>query len=682
MTRRPSWWPAREGGPREPSGWRDRVAPVVLVGMVVLAAFTVTWLLRQGYAVHRLTRGVGDTWFLSADGRRWFRMDEHRRDVPLSEIPEHLQHAFIAVEDHRFYAHPGVDPIALGRAVVRNLRSPGTVEGGSTLTQQLARTLFLSNKKTYGRKAREAVLAMMIDGQLTKDQVLELYLNRIYLSAGVYGVETMSRHLFGRPAKQLNLAECALIAGLARAPSTLSPWSNLDGAIARSHVVLARMREEGFITPSLEREARSTSIRIRPYPGASDPRAGYAKEFLRQLFRERFGGDHPPDWEVRTTFVPALQEQAEQAVRSGLARFNEPDLQAALVAIDPRTGNILALVGGRDFTQSQFNRASRSRRQPGSAFKPLLFATALEHGYSPVSTIEGLMTIEPQGPDEWSPRNAGGETPDVLTLRAALLESNNRAATVLQQRVGSRPVLRLASHVGLHDMPDVPSLSLGTGLVTPIELTAAYATFPNGGVAVTPRAILRVTDADGDVALDNPITSERVISVQTAFQMVSMLADVVDRGTGAVVRRQGVTFPVGGKTGTTNDFKDAWFVGFSSNLVVGVWVGFDQPKPIGRDAYGSRYAAPLWSEFMKRAARVRAPEAFDAPAGLKETTLCRISYLRPVDGCPTYTEYLKPDDKAPSGLCPIHKGSFKQQVRRAFDGLLSGLGKRIRGIFR
>ncbi len=682
MTRRPSWWPARAGAPREPKGWRDRVAAVVFAGMVVAAAFTVTWLLRQGYAVHRLTRGVGDTWFLSADGRRWFRMDEHRRDVPLSEIPEHLQHAFIAVEDHRFYAHPGVDPIALGRAVVRNLRSPGTVEGGSTLTQQLARTLFLSNKKTYGRKAREAVLAMMIDGQLTKDQVLELYLNRIYLSAGVYGVETMSRHLFGRPAKQLNLAECALIAGLARAPSTLSPWSNLDGAIARSHVVLARMREEGFITPSQEREARSTSMRIRPYPGASDPRGGYAKEFLRQLFRERFGGDHPPDWEVRTTFVPALQEQAEQAVRSGLARFNEPDLQAALVAIDPRTGNILAIVGGRDFTQSQFNRASRSRRQPGSAFKPLLFATALEHGYSPVSTIGGLMTIEPQGPDEWSPRNADGETPDVLTLRAALLESNNRAATVLQQRVGSRPVLRLASHVGLHDMPDVPSLSLGTGLVTPIELTAAYATFPNGGVAVTPRAILRVTDADGDIALDNPITNERVISVQTAFQMVSMLRDVVDRGTGAVVRRQGVNFPVGGKTGTTNDFKDAWFVGFSSNLVVGVWVGFDQPRPIGRDAYGSRYAAPLWSEFMKRAARVRAPEAFEAPAGLKETTLCRISYLQPVEGCPTYTEYLKPDDKAPSGLCPIHKGSFKQQVRRALDGLLSGLGKRIRGIFR
>jgi penicillin-binding protein 1A len=294
VTPRPRWWPARTLGTRLPNGWRNRAAAVVFAAMIVVAAFTVTWLLRQGWAVHRLTRGVGDTWFLAADGRRWFRMDEHRRDVPLSEIPDHLQHAFIAIEDHRFFTHPGVDPIALGRAVVRNFRSPGTVEGGSTLTQQLARTLFLSNKKTYGRKAREAVLALMIDGQLSKEQVLELYLNRIYLSAGVYGVETMSRHLFGRPAKQLNLAECALIAGLARAPSTLSPWSNLDGAIARSHVVLARMREEGFITASQEREARTTSIRIRPYPGASDPRAGYAKEFLRQLFRELLGGDHPP----------------------------------------------------------------------------------------------------------------------------------------------------------------------------------------------------------------------------------------------------------------------------------------------------------------------------------------------------------------------------------------------------
>lgn len=661
---------------------RDHIAAVSFAALVVLTVVGLTWLLRQGYAVHRLTRGVGDTWFLAADGRRWFRMDEHRRDVALSDIPIHLQHAFIAIEDHRFRAHPGVDPIALGRAVVRNLRSPGTVQGGSTLTQQLARTLFLSNKKTYGRKAREAILAIMIDAQLSKDQVLELYLNRIYLSAGVYGVETMSRHLFGRPAKQLNLAECALVAGLARAPATLSPWSNLDGALARSRIVLTRMREEGFITASQEREALKTSIRIRPYPGAADARAGYAKEYLRQLFRERFGGDHPPDWDVQTTFVPALQDAAEQAVRAGLAKFNQPELQAALVVIDPQAGNILALVGGRDFGQSQFNRAWRSRRQPGSAFKPLLYAAALEHGYSPVSMLQGLRDIQPQGPEEWAPRNADGNTPDALTLRAALLESNNRAATALQQQVGSRPVLRLASHAGLTNMPDVPSLSLGTGLVTPLELTAAFAIFPNGGFAVAPRGIVRVTDADGGVALDNPVQSEQVLSAHSAFQMVSMLSDVVERGTGVAVRRAGVGFQVGGKTGTTNEFKDAWFVGFSSNLAVGVWVGFDQPKSIGRDAYGSRYAAPIWSDFMRRSARIRVPGTFEAPAGLKEVTLCRVSYSRPVENCPTYTEYLKPDDKAPGRLCTVHQGSLKQQVRRAIEGLFSDLGKRIRGIFR
>ena len=661
---------------------RNRVAGAIFAILVVLTAVSMTWLFRQGYAVYRLTRGIGDTWFLAADGRRWFRLDEHRRDVPLGEIPEHLQHAFIAIEDHRFYSHPGIDPIALGRAVVRNLGDSGSREGGSTLTQQLARTLFLSNQKTYGRKAREAVLALMIDAQLTKEQVLELYLNRIYLSAGVYGVETMSRHLFGRPASKLNLAESALIAGLARAPSALSPWSNLDGAIERSHVVLTRMREEGFITEAQEREARRTSIRIRPYPGAADPRGGYAKEYLRQLFRDRFGGDHPPDWEVKTTFVPELQDIAERTVADGLRRFSEPGLQAALVAIDPRTGDVLALVGGRDFGQSQFNRATRSRRQPGSAFKPLVYAVALERGFTPVSVIDGLESIAPQGPEEWAPRNASGEVPDALTLRAALLESNNRAAAALQQRVGSRAIVRLASDAGLEDMPDVPSLSLGTGLVSPLDLTAAFAMFPNGGLAVEPRGLVRVVDADGGVAFDQPIHSERVISAETAFQMVAMLSDVLDRGTGVAARRLGVRFPSGGKTGTTNDFKDAWFVGFSSSLVVGVWVGYDQPKTIGRDGYGSRYALPIWSDFMRRSSRLRRPGEFAMPGGLKEEELCRVSYLRPVEGCDVYVEYFKADDKVPGRLCPLHEGSIKQRVRRVVEGFLATLGRRIKEIVR
>jgi len=654
----------------------------VFFALIVASAVAVTWTVRQTYLVYKLRRGVGDTWFLAADGRKWFRLDEQRRDVPLSEIPPHLRNAFVAIEDHRFYSHIGVDPIALGRAVYRNVSSPGTVQGGSTLTQQLARTLFLSNQQTYGRKIREAVIALIIDAQLSKDQVLELYLNRIYLSAGVYGVETMSRMMFGKPAKQLTLAEAALVAGLTRAPSALSPWSNLDGAIERSHVVLRRMREEGFITSEQEQAARRARIAVRPYPGAVDPRGGYAKEHLRQQFRDRFGGDHPPDWEVRTTFVPELQEAAEHSVAEVMRRFGNGGLQAALVAIDPQTGDVLALVGGRDFRQSQYNRAVRSRRQPGSAFKPFLYAAALEHGYSPLSVLSGLAEIAPQGPEEWTPRNAGGEMPEELTIRAALLESNNRAATALQQRLGSRHVLRLASDVGMHDLPDVPSLSLGTGLVTPLELTAAFAAFPNGGYAVRPRSIVRVVNADGLDAEQNDVWRARVISEQSAFQMVSMLSDVMDRGTGTSARAAGVRFPVGGKTGTTNDFKDAWFVGFSSSMVVGVWVGHDQPKTIAREAYGSRFALPIWADFMRRTASRRPPHDFEVPAGLQEEQLCSVSYLRPVEGCPVYTEYLKEGDDEPGRLCPLHEGSIKQRIRRSVEGLLSGLGKKLKGIFR
>jgi penicillin-binding protein 1A len=657
---------------------KNRIAAAFFACLVAVTAITVVWTMRQGWAVYKLRRGVGDTWFYAADGRAWFRMDEQRRDVTLDQIAPDLRNAVIAVEDHRFYMHPGIDPIGLGRAVYRDLRY-GKLEGGSTLTQQLARTLFLSNKKTPLRKAQEAVLALLLEQELSKAQILEFYLNRIYLSAGVYGVETMSRNLYGKPASSLTLPEAALMAGLIRAPSALSPWANLDGALDRSRVVLKRMREEGFITPEQEKAAAQVRPRIRPFPGATVAEAGYAKEFLRQQFRDRFGGDHPPDWQVRTSFVPELQEAAERAVENGLRRLGNRELQAALVAIDPATGDVLALVGGRDFRQSQFNRAWRSRRQPGSAFKPFLYAAALAKGYSPVSVLEGLTSIEPQGPEEWAPRNSDGESAEVLTLRAAMIESNNRAAALLQQRIGSRPVLRFASDVGLRDLPDVPSLSLGTGLVTPLDLTAAFAVFPNGGLRVAPRALTRVVDADGGVAYDNPARQDRVVSAAVAYQMVSMLEDVVDRGTASPARTTyGVRFPVGGKTGTTDDFKDAWFVGFTSSTVVGVWVGEDQPATIGRDGYGARYALPIWSEFIKAAARKRGAKAFTPPSGMREEMLCRLSYLKPVENCPTYTEHFKEGDDIPGQLCPIHKGSVKQQIKRAVQGFFG----KLKGIFK
>jgi 1A family penicillin-binding protein len=656
-------------------------AKYLLYAFLIAAFALFGWMAKQSHSVYKLTRGVGDTWFHSADGRRWFRLDEQRHDVQIADISPHLRNAFVAVEDHRFFMHPGVDPIALGRAVFRNVTS-SSVEGGSTITQQLARTLFLSNRRSYGRKAREAALAMLIDLQLTKQQILELYLNRIFLGAGIYGVEAMSERVFGKSAKQLTLAESALIAGLARAPAAFSPWNNLDEAIARSHVVLARMRDEKFITEEQYREARRATLKVKPYRSETGGRHGYAKAYLRQRFRDEFGGDHPPDWRVDTTFDIALQDAAERAVESGLRSIGKPALQGALVAIDPHTGNVLALVGGRDYQLSAFNRASRSRRQPGSAFKPFVFAAALERGMSPVSILTGLNRIAPQGPEEWTPRNVRDDAPDELTLRAALIESNNRAATALQQQVGTRGVLRLASDAGLRNLPEVPSLALGAGVVTPLALTTAYSVFPNGGFAVKTRDIIRVRDADGGTALQSAVESERVISPEVAFQMVSMLSDAIDRGTGAPARRLGVRFPAGGKTGTTNEFKDAWFVGFSSSVVAGVWVGFDQPESIGKDAYGSRTALPIWADFMQRAARVRQARAFERPGGLEEETLCAITYLKPVDGCPLYTEFFKEGDEVPGRLCALHPGSIRQRVTRTMQGWMAEMGRRVRGIFR
>jgi penicillin-binding protein 1A len=307
----------------------------------------------------------------------------------------------------------------------------------------------------------------------------------------------------------------------------------------------------------------------------------------------------------------------------------------------------------------------------------------LSKGYSPVSVLEGLMTIAPQGPEEWAPRNASGEVNEALTLREALIESNNRAAALLQQRIGSRPVLRLASDVGLRDLPDVPSLSLGTGLVTPLDLTAAFAMFPNGGNGVRARALTRVIDADGSVAYDNPARVDRVLTPEVAYQMVSMLQDVVERGTASPARSTfGVRFPAGGKTGTTDDFKDAWFVGFTSSTVVGVWVGEDQPATIGREGYGARYALPIWSEFIKAAARKRGAREFAAPDTMHEEMLCRVTYLKPVESCPTYNEYFKEGDNIPGRLCNVHEGSVKQQIKRAVQGLFRGLGRKLKGIFR
>jgi len=341
------------------------------------------------------------------------------------------------------------------------------------------------------------------------------------------------------------------------------------------------------------------------------------------------------------------------------------------------------MVGGGDYARSTFNRATRGRRQPGSTFKPFVYAAALERGFSPVSVLKNLDTVKAPAPGdpEWSPRNAEGDRPGELTLRAALIESNNAAAVDLQQRVGTGAVVKLASAAGMANLPAVPSLALGTGLVSPLELAEAYTIFPGGGERADARGLVSVTDAQGEEVLTRAVKKERVLAEPVAFQMLAMLRDVIDRGTGNPARTLGVRGAVGGKTGTTNEYHDAWFAGFSGSVVAVVWVGYDTPAPIGREAYAARVALPIWSDFMKRIARSRPAEPFPVPPGIHEQELCAVSYLRPVEECPTYVEYFKDVDEVPGALCPVHQGTLKQRATRAVQGFFRSLGGRLRGLF-
>lgn len=666
---------------RRPQSLREYLLWGVLIVFGFVAVVVTVWVGRYTIAVNKLSRGIGQTYFYGADGKAWFPLEEHRLDVPLGRISPDLQHAVIAVEDHRFYSHPGIDPVGIGRAFFRDLRAGSIEEGASTLTQQLARTVFLTNQRNFGRKFKEMILALMIERRLGKPKILELYLNRIYLGGNVYGVEAMSRNVFGKNAADLTLSESAFIAGLIQMPSSLWPWGHYDRALQRSHVVLTRMREEKYITADAEKAAEAAHPKVLPSPGLTAGAAGYAEDYLRQQFKAVFQDDNPPDWKVQTTFLPAIQEEAERAVTIGLQRWRDPQLQAALVALDPQTGDVLALVGGRDFGRSPYNRATNARRQPGSAFKPILYAAALQNGMSPVSEVTGLSSLRVPGHDEWVVKNASAETRDRLTLREALFESNNQAAVRLQTQVGSRPVLNLASALGMNGLPDVPSLALGVGEVTPLQLTAAYAVFPNGGFSITPRPITQVLDADGYAALNRDINRQPVISDAVAFQMVTMLEDVIDVGTGAAARSLGVRFPAAGKTGTTDEFKDAWFVGFTSGVVAGVWVGFDQPAPIGPEAYGARYALPIWADFMTRVSRLRTAQSFQPPPSVQRIELCRVSHLLPTELCPRYNEYFKSGDTVPEQTCDIHRAPART-VTQVLGGIFSGLGRKLGSIFR
>ena len=643
---------------------------------------------------------------------------ERRFLTPIREIPAVVRHAFVAAEDADFYSHHGVDLSAIARATLANLRAGNVVQGGSTITQQVVKALLLTPERSYERKLREVMLALRLEREVGKDEILYLYLNQIYLGDGNYGVGAASRSYFGKTPAELTLAEAALLAGLPQAPSRYSPTRNPQGARTRQRYVLGRMLDEGFITAGDFQAATREETEVLPRGRATAKVGSYYTEYVRRYLEDNFGKEalYYKGFRVYTGMDIEMQGLAEAAVRRGVEaadqslgylgplerlepeqfearleaetkreelselkvgkvykglvtasgpgtitvavgsrsgdvdvsrlpwhsdieagerRFARGDVveveatdsgqpllltqsahsETALVAIDPADGQVKAMVGGFDFSRSEFNRAIQAKRQPGSAFKPLVYAAALDNGYTPASVVLDAPIQWVDHDNVWAPQNYSRRFYGPTTLRKALEKSRNVVTVRVVQDLGVETVVDYISRFGFQaPIGRNLSVGLGTSETSLLELTSAYSVFPNGGKRVEPALITRIEDASGKLIETHEHGATPVMSEQTAYLITSMLEGVVQRGTGKSVRDIGR--PAAGKTGTTNDQHDAWFVGFTPDLVTGVWLGYDDDRTLGRHGTGGRMAAPVWLDFM-REALIDAPVShFSMPEGI------------------------------------------------------------------
>ena len=562
---------------------------------------------------------------------------EKRTPVPISQVPAYLKAALIATEDRQFYRHSGIDLRGILRAVVKDIRAGQFVEGASTITQQLAKTLFLTPEKTIIRKIKEAILAIQLERRYTKDELLALYLNQIYFGSGAYGVESASRLYFGRPAAQMDLAQCALIAGLPQAPSRYSPLVNPDLAKKRRDLVLAIMRNQAIISPAQYQQAVNEPVAAES-PAAARANAPYFLQYIRPLLEAAVGPSllYKGGLTVHTTLSHGIQQAAEKAIASALetlagrmssAEKNRAAPQGALVALDIRTGGVLAMVGGSDFSKSVFNRAVAARRQAGSAFKPIVFALAIARGFTQASLMLDAPVVFKGGEEqrEWRPENYSRRYEGEMTLRTALAHSQNIPAVWLAERLGPSDLVQFAHRLGIESpLSTNLSVALGAASTTLIELTAAMAVFPQGGNHITPFGITEVLDRTGGLIWQAKPVVRPVLTAPQAAVMVDMLQGVVREGTGRRARR--LNLPVGGKTGTTNDFKDALFIGFSPTIAAGVWVGMDDFSSLGDGETGARAALPAWIDFMAATRGESEPVYFAIPDGTHH------AFMDPVTG--------------------------------------------------
>ena len=606
------------------------------------------------------------------------RLEYVRRDnVPLSRVPRHVRAAFIAVEDRRFYYHHGVDWRSAARALVRNVARGDVSEGFSTITMQVVRNAFvpqLAQERTLRRKLIEIRLAYRLERALTKQQILALYLNVIYLGNGAYGVEAASRDLFGKSVDRLSVAEGATLAALARGPSLYAPRRHPDRAVTRRNLVLAVMAREHYLSDSLAARARAAPLRLSPSEWQPREDRSFALDPVRAAVDSLVGdAEQLGDLIVYTTLDGRAQRAAEAAVRrqaeaierGAASRSRRDTLQGALVALDPRNGELRAIVGGRRYVPGGFNRALVARRQPGSAFKPFVYATALARGFTPAAVVDDApVEITAEHGRIWRPVNYDGRYAGPLTLRRALMRSANAATVRLGQAVGERRVAAFAHRAGIRSpLAPVPALALGAAEVTPLELVAAYAPFANGGLAVAPSLIRRIESGDGSVLWRAPPTKrQRVLDPAEAFQLTSMLQSVVDGGTGRLVRDRGVRGPVAGKTGTTNDGADVWFVGYTPTVVAAVWFGYDVPRPIGPSASGGRLAAPAWAAFYSEGWREREPAGWSPPTGMVSRTIDAFNGDLANEWCPVkQREWFRPGTE-PSRICREHDAPLVQRL--------------------
>jgi len=621
---------------------------------------------------------------------------ESRQPVALSAVSPYLQNAVIASEDERFYSHFGIDLPAVGRALFANVRQQRFAEGGSTITQQLAKNFFLSPQKTIARKLREAELALAIELRYSKKEILEMYLNKIYFgqagSQGIYGVEEAANFYFSKHARDLSLEEAALVAGIIHSPNRYPLSRNPRAARERRDRVLARMqklhmiREDEFrraVKAPVQLQARNIPVQL----------GSYFIDYIQRITREELGSEkyYHPGYRYYTTLDPLQQAAAEEAVTRGLAAAeksalgaNEP-LQAALVAIDPKTGYVTALVGGRSYEQSHFNRAVDAIRQPGSAFKPFVLLAALvgsleKHGNVTLSTPisgEPVFLPTPEG-TMWSPANFEDKPYGMITVRKAIEDSVNTATTRLANDIGFEEVQKTARRAGITSpLKPVPSMALGSFEVTPHELGYAYATLASGGIRFEPFSLFSVTTAGGDPIIRRNVSSQRVFDPRVTYLAGYALEGVLTRGTAKAARSLRIDFPASGKTGTTNSNRDAWFVGYTADLVCVVWVGYDSGADTGLT--GATGALPIWTRFMKSFYPRSGPAAVIPPDGIETAVIDPDTGYLATDLCPRKLQEAYLAGTSPKGTCPDHTA---HPIMKTIRNKMRDAGEFFRNLFR